>query len=64
MVIGHQSSDAFEDAETFQTSDSVVEAATPALAVEVAFSAAVMEAYSEGQDLYDEGNFEEAYPLF
>lgn len=39
-------------------------APTPAPTVEIVFSAAVMEAYNEGQDLYDEGHFDEAYPLF
>ena len=36
---------------------------TPAPTVEIVFSAAVMEAYSEGKDLYDEGKYEKAYPL-
>ena len=37
---------------------------TPAAPVEIVYSAAVMAAYNEAADLYDEGRFEEAYPLF
>ena len=46
------------------TNTPMTEEPTPAPTVEVVFSAAVMEAYNEAADLYDEGHYEEAYPLF
>ena len=37
---------------------------TPVAPVDITYSAAVMEAYNEAADLYDDGHFSEAYPLF